>query len=115
MQFQEFITAFHHANQERGITREEARAILESAFTIIARKLEAGDSVMILNFGKFEARHRRERLIPAHLKYQQGREGEVHPAWRVTKFTTGRGLYNLLNPHCPRTRKKPVDGGDDGE
>jgi nucleoid DNA-binding protein len=102
MQFKEFIDAFARANSGRGVTRAEARELLESMFTIMARTLEAGEEVRIVNFGRFFVKERRARLIPAHLKYQQGREGEIRPAWRAIRFEVGRGLYNLLNPHCPR-------------
>lgn len=79
---------------QTGLTADQAKAAVESAFATITAELSANREVMITGFGKFTAHSRqaREGRNPA-----TGETMQI-AASTAAKFTAAAGLKKQLNP-----------------
>jgi len=71
-----------------GLTKKQAAEAVDGVFDSITRALQAGDSVLLTGFGKFEVRRREARvgINPKTL------EKINLPATTVPAFKAGKGL-----------------------
>ena len=58
MQKTQFIT---EVAERAGVSKKQAKQIVDTALTIIAEQLQQGERVVLTGFGTFEVRERRER------------------------------------------------------
>lgn len=68
---------------ESGITQKRAREVIESLLEVIKERLEEGEPIRIMNFGRFEVRDRTSRTMT------NPNTGEEHhiPARKIIHFT----------------------------
>lgn len=71
-----------------GVTKKDAVESIDALIEIISEELVAGESVNIVNFGKFEAKMRKERVG----RNPQTKEEMTIEAQRTVRFQVGKGL-----------------------
>ena len=81
-----------HLTQALGLTKEQAKDIVEHFFCDIADSLERGEAVCLSGFGKFELRDKKERVG------RNPKTGESVPikARRVVLFRASPKIKNRL-------------------
>ncbi len=87
--------------QQIGITKREAKEIVESFFERICKALETGQHVKLSGFGNFELHDKAER--PG----RNPKTGEVIPvtARRVVTFRSGQKLRARVESHAGKKAK----------
>ncbi len=81
-----------HVAGDTGLTKAEARKVIDSVITAIADKVSSGEEVVLSGFGKFSVSHTQERKgrNPA-----TGAEMTI-AASRKAKFAAAKGLKDKL-------------------
>lgn len=90
MKKSEFI---NEVAEKVGITKKDARIIINSVFNTIREALLKDDVVNIVPFGKFEVKNRASRMVR---NPQTGKTLKI-PEKRVVKFKSSKGLKEILN------------------
>ncbi len=96
--------------KETTMPQKEVNQVIKSAIELIARRLKAGDKVVLTGFGTFEVRRRRARrgVNP------QTKERIIIPETSTPGFTASNSLkLNVLGQ--PRPAKTAQPGGLDGK
>ncbi len=75
-----------------GVTKKDALEIIDATLEIISEELVAGESVSFVNFGKFEAKMRKERIG----RNPQTKEEMVIEQQRTVRFQAGKGLKDRV-------------------
>lgn len=89
MQKTEFIAEIA---ERSGVSRKQAKQVLDAALDIIAEQLQHGERVVLTGFGTFEVRERRER---------QGVNPQTKAPMRIDAtrtpgFSASNGFKNLI-------------------
>lgn len=75
-----------------GVTKKEASEYIDAFLDIVAEQLVQGESVSLVNFGKFDVKMRKERKG----RNPQTREEMIIPAQRALSFSAGKGLKDRV-------------------
>lgn len=78
--------------EKNGVTKKEALESIDALLDIITEELVSGESVSFVNFGKFEAKMRKERIG----RNPQTKEEMTIEAQRTVRFQAGKGLKDLV-------------------
>lgn len=91
-----------YLSEKIGITKRQAKELVESFFEEIKATLEQGESVKITGFGGFELKNKPER--PG----RNPKTGEDVPilARRVVAFKAGQKLKGKVEENLPKTQEK---------
>jgi nucleoid DNA-binding protein len=108
MQYKELLDRFHATSKHYGLDEKQSRELVEKLFTIITECLVRNESVDIRNWGSFNVRRVKGRILPGRrMKYCHTETTEI-PSHRLIRFELRSGLWNLLNPHMPKGQARRV-------
>lgn len=95
-----------HLFQNLGISKREAREVIDAFFDEITESLERGDNVKLSGFGNFKIRDKNAR--PGR-NPKTGKEVEIS-ARRVVTFRAGQKLRAKVEKYAGPDHERDVDG-----
>lgn len=75
-----------------GVTKKEAAEYIDAFLDIVSEQLVQGETVNLVNFGKFEVKMRAERKG----RNPQTKQEMIIPAQRAPSFSAGKGLKDRI-------------------
>lgn len=98
-----------HLFQNLGLSKREAREVIDAFFEEIIESLERGENVKLSGFGNFKLRNKKAR--PGR-NPKTGNEVEIS-ARRVVTFRAGQKLRAKVEQYAGRTNQKDISGKEE--